>query len=369
MNISELQTPCLIADMEKVRANIQRMQEAATAFGCALRPHIKTHKSVEIAHQQLAQGACGITCAKLSEAEIFVGAGIVDIFVAYPLIGEMKFCRALALKKQVKRLILAIDSLAGAKALSDFAIAENTVFEVRLEVDTGAKRSGAVFDQLVEIGKALKVLPGLDVTGVYTFKSMIYENKATLDANAAGKEEGRFIAEAAAKLRGLGLRIDDISAGSTPTGLAAAETGLVNEIRPGTYVYHDWMTFKQGACRESDIATHIMATVVSTPTPELAVIDAGTKTLAADVRLYTPPLDFPGFAYVVGREDLVLDRMNEEHGMLRHVRNEKTGLTIGDRLRLIPAHICTAVNLHDDIYALEDGVFRKLLVDARGRVW
>jgi D-serine deaminase-like pyridoxal phosphate-dependent protein len=364
-----LETPCIVVDMTRVRKNISFMQEEANRLGCALRPHIKTHKSVEIARMQLEAGAAGITCAKTSEAEVFADAGIQDIFIAYPLIGESKLQRAFSISKKINRLITAVDCIEGGQAMSAFAIRENTIFETRVEVDTGAKRTGAASDKLRGIGEELRNLPGLRVTGIYTYKSMVHENTATADALAAGAEEGRLLSEAVNTLRDLGFNLRDISAGSTPTGLAVAGTGLVNEIRPGTYVYHDWTTLRQGVCGADEIAAQVWATVISAPSPELAVIDAGVKALAADVRLNTPPVMLPGFACITGRNNLILDRLNEEHGMVRAADGGDTGLQVGNVLALTPAHICTAINLQDFIYAREGEIFRKIKIDARGRTW
>jgi D-serine deaminase-like pyridoxal phosphate-dependent protein len=201
---------------------------------------------------------------------------------------------------------------------------------------------------------------------------MMWKNAVTNDAEAASAEEGRLILSAAEVLRELGFKIRDISAGSTPTGRGVAQTGLVNEIRPGTYIFYDWMTRLEGACSEEEIAAFVAATVVSTPSPGLAVIDAGVKTFSADVRLNEPPFALPGFAKVAGRDDLILDRLNEEHGMLwvssENSKTGETGLRVGDVLRLIPGHICTAVNLQDKIYALEGGGLSEIPVDARGKV-
>ncbi|MDR1664493.1 MAG: alanine racemase, partial [Clostridiales bacterium] len=198
-------TPCVVLEMEKVRANIRNMQEHADRYNCKLRPHIKTHKSVALAKMQMEAGAAGITCAKTTEAEVFADGGIEDIFIAYPLVGEEKYRRALRIKKKIKRLIVAVDSIEGARMLSDFAVREGVVFEARLEADTGARRTGAVPGKLRETGAAIRELPGLNITGVYTFKSMMWKNAVTNDAEAASAEEGRLILSAAEVLRELGF--------------------------------------------------------------------------------------------------------------------------------------------------------------------
>ncbi len=356
----QLETPCIVVDQQQLVCNIAKLQNIANEHNCSLRPHIKTHKSVEIARMQIDAGACGITCAKVTEAEVMAENGIEDIFIAYPLVGEHKLKRALFLYHKVKRLILAVDSI-------DFAQKENVVFEVRMEVDTGAKRTGITPDKLEPYAKEIKKLKGIQVTGIYTFKSLIYHNAPTTDNNLAGLEEGKLLAEIARKLNLLGFEIKDISAGSTPTGESCAKTGLVTEIRPGTYVFYDQMTYMEKACEFNEIAAAVYATVVSVPDPSYAVIDAGTKTFSCDVRLQEPMFYYEGFAYIPDREDLILDRMNEEHGIIRTTKKE-IQLKVGDIIPIIPVHICTAINLQNEIflYSNEDVTLRKIKVDARG---
>lgn len=365
----QLETPCIVADMQQVVSNITKLQNIANENNCCLRPHIKTHKSIEIARMQIDAGACGITCAKVSEAEVMAKGGIDDIFIAYPLVGEHKLKRALLLYHKLKRLILAVDSIECARALSEFAEKENVIFEVRIEVDTGAKRTGIVTDNLELYAKEIKNLEGIQVTGIYTFKSLVYRNAPTTDNNLAGLEEGQLMADIAKKLNAIGFDIKDISTGSTPTGESCAKTGLVTEIRPGTYVFYDQMTYMEKACTFSEIAAAVYATVVSVPDDSYAVVDAGTKTFSCDVRLHEAPFYYEGFAYIPNREDLILDRMNEEHGIIR-ATNKELGLKVGDIIPLIPVHICTAVNLQNEIYLYsnenENENLRKIKVDARG---
>lgn len=368
----KLETPCIVIDMKQVSKNIKKMQNISDQYHCSLRPHIKTHKSVEIAKMQMAAGAGGITCAKVSEAEVMACGGIDDIFIAYPLIGENKVKRAFSVYLKTKRLILAVDSTECAAALSSFAIKENIVFEVRLEVDTGAKRTGITTDKLESCAKEILKMKGIHVTGIYTFKSLLYKGEPTTDNELAGTEEGERLHDIAKKLIALDLDIKEISAGSTPTGEACAKTGLVTEIRPGTYVFYDQMTFTTNACKYDEIAACVYATVVSTPEPSFAVLDAGAKTFSGDIRLNTEPFFYQGFAYVPGREDLIFDRMNEEHGMIRSEKGE-TGLHIGDIIPLVPTHICTAVNLQNYFYAFTEddqgGNFRKVSIEARGMLY
>jgi len=362
------ETPCLIADFAKVRANITRMQALCNHHAIALRPHIKTHKSLEIAKLQIKAGAVGITCAKVSEAEVMAAGGIEDIFIAYPLVGASKIDRALLMAKKIKRLILAVDSLIGAKAVSQIVQKHGMELEVRLEIDTGLRRTGVTVQEAVDLATAIHTLPALRLTGLFTFKGMVYEAQPTLDHEQAAQEECSILVNISRALSQRGIDIKDLSAGSTPTGPACAATGLVNEIRPGTYVFYDQTGFLQGACKQEDIAAYIVSTVVSTPAPGYAVIDGGSKVFPTDIPLNQPPLHLHSYGYVIGRDDLRLDRVNEEHGVLRTADGSPTYLKVGDILQLIPVHICTAVNLQNYIYIEENGSLCKLPIDARGMV-
>ena len=242
-----LQTPCMVIDHQAALRNIRRMQAVADQNGVALRPHIKTHKMPFYARLQVAAGAKGITCAKVSEAEVMADGGIDDIFIAYPLVGAFRMERALALLPKCQRLILAVDSLAGARALNDFALARGVVFEVRMEVDTGARRTGVALERAVDLALALRAMEGLRLTGVYTFKSMLLHGDCCTDRDAAGAEEGALLRGLQTALGRAGVHLADVSAGSTPTGEAVARTGAVTESRPGTYIFNAQMVCCEGA--------------------------------------------------------------------------------------------------------------------------
>lgn len=363
--IGQLETPCLVIDMDLTKENIRRMQEAADQAGCRLRPHIKTHKMPLFAGLQVKAGASGVTCAKVSEAEVMADGGIEDIFIAYPMIGNFRIKRAFALAKRIKRLILAVDSLEGARALEQAAFKQDMILEIRMEIDTGAGRTGVPMDRAVELALAIKEMKHLRLTGIYTFKSLVLSGKPTEDNLLAAKEEGQMMAKAAQMLKDAGVEIRDISAGSTPTGIQVAQTGMVNEIRPGTYIFNDFMLTKEKAAHMEEIAVRFYATVVSCHHPEYAVIDGGTKCFPTDAVPGQPPYYYPGYAKVEGNDNLKLSRMNEEHGILT-AENGETGLHVGQVLSLIPIHVCTAINMQNSVYILENGSLRKQKVDARG---
>ncbi len=363
--LPQLETPSVLIDLQKVQANIDAMQKLCDDANIALRPHIKTHKMKELARMQLAAGAKGITCAKISEAEVMAEGGCEDIFIAYPLVGDFRIQRAIALAKKTKRLILAVDSVEGAAALSAAAQKEALELEVRLEIETGANRTGVRSERLLDTAKAVAAMPNLRLTGIYTFKSMALLTGATVDNAAAGAEEGALMAQAAHQLRQEGIPIQEISGGSSPTAPWVVGTGQVDEVRPGTYIFKDSTLWKQGAAKLEEIAAFVVVTVVSIPCGQYAVIDGGTKVFPTDIQLNRAPYYHEGYAKVVGSDDLVLTRVNEEHGML-YSKSGQTGLKVGQKLLLYPGHVCTTINLRNEVYILDNGRLRRAKVDARG---
>jgi len=357
-------TPYLLIDGPQMERNILGMADAARENGVALRPHVKTHKIPGIAKVQLEAGASGITVAKLSEAEVMADGGIEDIFVAYPLVTEAKIRRAVRLAERV-RLVVGVDSLEGARRLS--AAAEGHILEVRLEVDTGLRRTGVPLDEAVGLAGEIEAMDNLDLTGIYTYRGAVLGGSKTLELEKAGLEEGQLMVSLAVMLRERGIGVDDVSVGSTPTAEHVAKVEGVTEIRPGTYVFYDRMQARLGVCSLDECAAMVVCTVVSRPARDLAIIDGGSKTFATDVAPGAEPLNLEGYGHVVGYPDAVLERLTEEHGMLSV--DEDCDLQVGDTVQVIPNHICSTVNLHDAVYLVgEDGVVEETLVAARGKV-
>ena len=360
------ETPHLLIDGAKTKRNIEKMAAIAESNAVALRPHVKTHKIPALARRQVAAGASGITVAKVSEAEVMADAGLKDIFIAYPLVTESKIRRAVDLGQRLRRLIVGVDSLEGARRLS--TAAGDRVLEVRLEVDTGLRRTGAAYDEAIDLALEIDAFGNLDLSGIYTYRGYVLEDGSpTFDLKRAGLEEGRLMVSLADRMRDRGISIRDVSLGSTPTAEYAAEVEGVTEIRPGTYAFYDRMQARLGACSLEECAATVVCTVVSRPRDDLAIIDGGSKTLATDVQPGTEPLKLVGFGHVVGYPDATLERLTEEHGML--AVNEEHDLRVGDALQIIPNHVCSTVNLHDEVFLVgEDGTVEEVRVAARGKV-
>ena len=360
-------TPYLSVDGDRMELNILKMAALARESKISLRPHVKTHKIPVIARRQVAAGAGGITVAKVSEAEVMADGGIEDIFVAYPLVTETKVRHAARLAGRV-RMILGVDSLEGARLMSAVAASEGVTLEIRLEVDSGLRRTGVPRGEAAGLAGEISALKNLDLTGIYTYRGAVLEDGSpATDLAEAGRREGELMVAVAEELRAAGVPIRDVSLGSTPTAEHAAKVEGVTEIRPGTYVFYDRMQAEMGACSIEECALRVVATVVSRPTPDLAVIDGGSKTFATDVQPKVAPLGLAGFGLVVGHPGAVLGRVTEEHGMLS--LDEDSELEVGYTVEIIPNHVCSTVNLHEEVYLRSgDGEVEKLPVAARGMV-
>jgi len=360
-DVDAIETPAVLVELDVVERNIAAMAESARRCGVRLRPHAKTHKVVEIARMQVAAGAAGLTVAKATEAEVFAAAGFDDLFIAYPVVGTDKGRRLLALADR-GRLAVGVDSEDGARTLDGVFRAAGRRLDVLLKVDVGFHRVGVTPERAAEAARRVADLPGLRLRGLFTFAGHAYSAETPEGVARVGRSEGSILSETAQRIRDGGLEIEEVSVGSTPTAPHAMAIPGVTECRPGNYVYNDASQVSLGTCALEDCALTVLATVVSVPAPDRAVVDAGSKTLSSD------PLRprGAGFGFVLGRRSRVA-RLSEEHGLIEVVAGE--GFRVGERVRILPNHACVVCNLHDRILAIRRGVVEaELAVAARGRV-
>jgi D-serine deaminase-like pyridoxal phosphate-dependent protein len=353
-----LDTPRVVVDLARVAANIERLQVEMGRRGIALRPHAKTHKSVAVARMQLVAGAHGITVGTLGEAEVFSGAGIEDVFLAYPIWAEgPKAVRLRALNEASGGFRVGLDSVGGADRLAAAVAGTARPLGVLIEIDPGLHRTGlATPEAVVEVGRAARTA-GLVVGGVFSHGGHGYRIDGAV---SAGADEVRTLGEAAAALRADGFAIDRISAGSTPTMLSAA-TGDVNEMRAGTYVYGDRQQWALSAIPADGCAVAVAATVVSVHADRV-VLDAGAKTLTKDLADW-----LTGYGAIVGYPELVIERVNDYHGVVAAPPGVDRP-RLGQVVAVIPNHICPVVDLVDRVVAVgADGTIEDWPVDARGR--
>ena len=360
-SLEELPTPSVLVDLDILGRNIARMQERARSAGVKLRPHAKTHKSPEVGRMQIAAGASGLTLAKTSEAEVFAAHGFEDIFLGYPIVGADKARRLLALADRI-HLSVGVDSVEGARSLGDIFHAAGRRLDVRLKIDSGFLRVGVEPEVAAAMALRIAELPGIAFAGVFTHAGHGYSGRTPDEVARTGSEEGRIIVEAAEAVRAAGLFVEDVSLGSTPNVRTAMTVPGVTECRPGTYVYNDRSQVALGSANAEDCAMTVLATVVSVPARDRAVLDAGSKTLSSDPM--RPNAD--GYGRIVGGTSRVA-RVSEEHGIIAIAGGES--FRVGQRVRILPNHACAVSNLHDRLVAVRgDTVEGEIRVAARGCV-
>jgi D-serine deaminase-like pyridoxal phosphate-dependent protein len=359
--VHDLPTPAVLVDLDVLERNVARMAAGARESGVRLRPHLKTHKCLEIGRLQLAAGAAGACVAKVGEAEVFVEAGFDDLFIAYPIVGGDKGRRLLALADRA-RLAVGADSLEGARSLATPFREAGRRLDVLLKVDVGYGRVGVRPRQVLAVARAVAKTPGLRLRGVFTHAGHAYGARTRREVERIARLEGESLARTAVRLRRAGLPIEEVSIGSTPTAALAMRVPGVTECRPGNYVFHDGTQVALGTCAVEDCALTVLATVVSVPAADRAVVDAGSKTLSSDPLRPRPG----GYGRVLGRRG-ALQKLSEEHGVVSVPRGES--YRVGERVRLLPNHACVVANLHDRLIGVSGNRVEALLpVAARGRV-
>jgi len=360
-SLGEVETPVAMLDLDRLEANLQRLQSYADAHQIALWPHTKTHKSPEIALRQLALGAGGLTVAKTGEAEVFHEAGGPRILVHYPPFGTDKWNRLAGLASESLELTVAVDSVASADGLSAALSRYGASAELLIELDVGLHRTGkGTSAGALDLARRLSSLPAVEVAGISCYPGHCRGDAETIRARVEAVDA--LLRETRDAFTSAGLRCDRISGGSTPTRYLTHET-CVNELRAGTYALLDRVDGPGEPDGGLDAcALWVEVTVVSDSVPEQIVIDAGSKTLTSD----THPDD--GHGAIIGWPDARLHTLNEEHGYV-DVTGMEARPAVGDHLRLIPNHACGCVNLHDGLLGVRNGIVeRVILVGARGLV-
>ena len=356
--LCSLPTPSILVDRKKLAANIRDMQAVCDAHGVELRPHMKTHKMVAVARQQLAAGARGLTCAKLGEAEAMLPSGVREIFVAHSLVDPGQAPRLAALTEQLADFRVALTSEAHLEPLTRLASAAGRKLSVMMAVDTGLGREGVRDDATAtRLAGQLAGNRHLELRGFYCHEGHFY--------GVVREETKAQLAAMIERMDALRRSIDPSlvfwpGCSVTARLVAAASAGRVQAVRPGAYMFGDLSLAKTtGVMAPEAVAVHVLATVVDKPEPGLALIDAGSKTFSSD----RTPQNI--FGQVDDGHDISVIRVNEEHGYLRGA--DVDALRVGDRLEFVPAHICTVINLTSQVMVVEGrAVVDTWTVEARG---
>jgi D-serine deaminase-like pyridoxal phosphate-dependent protein len=358
MQVSDLDTPALIVDLDIMERNLRRVADYCDEHNLRLRPHTKTHKSTFLARQQLALGAVGLTVAKVGEAEVMLGAHPKDLLVAFPVVGESKL-RRLAEIARITQVTVALDSLPAAAHLSQAAVTAGIEFGVLIEMDVGLGRVGVLPSEALDLARAVAALPNIKLRGLTFYPGHIREQNSQLIA-----ELSSTIESVRNEFERAGMTPEIVSGGSTPLLFRSHEIAGLNEIRPGTYLFNDMNTVGSGGCALEDCAASMLVTVVSQTNGTRMIVDGGSKTFSSD-------RDSSGgatFGRVVDAPEAAFHKMNEEHGFI-DLRGAGRRFEIGQKTRIIPNHICVAVNLHEFVYGVRgDTVEEVWKVEARGKL-
>ena len=363
MNIRELETPAILVDRPTLMHNLKRYQELCDANDKALWPMVKTHKSVELAKMQKEAGAGGFLCGTLDECEALCDAGLEPLMYAYPVADEVSCRRVVELAKRCK-FCARLDDVDAAAALNAAAKEADVMVNYTIIVDCGFHRFGKKPEEIVALAEELKAFENLCLVGISTHPGHVYGDADPANMARYAADEVSALRAAAQALREAGFRVHVITSGSTPTFWGAAEEGVIDVFHPGNYVFQDCIQMANGTAQESDCALTVYATVISHPSPNLWICDAGAKCLGLDKGAHGNA-SVQGHGCIVGHPELSLDGLSEEVGKI-HAHGE-TSLRVGDRIRIIPNHACSAANLTDWLILTEgDAVVGGIAVDARG---
>lgn len=357
-DLNGLETPCVLLDVDKTQANIERMQKICDEHHVELRPHIKTHKMVGVAKMQLAAGAAGLTCAKIGEAEAMVPSGVKSIFIANSIADPLKAPRLKALSEQVDELFVAVTSERHAQVLEKVLAAADLTLPVMMAIDTGLHREGArSLEDGVRLAALIKTLPHMRLHGIYTHEGHAYKRPPAEREMVTNEVHQQIIA--------MRDKLDvevKLWPGCSVTAALMAKLPGVDAVRPGAYMFGDHALARRVPTMEwDDIALTVLATVVDRPEDGLALIDAGSKVFSSDK---TPDGDT---AFAADGRDIVVSMYSEEHGFL--TGSDVDSLEVGDKVRFVVAHVCPVLNLTDEVVVIENGqISGTWPVEARGCV-
>lgn len=359
MSIRDVDTPSLLIDMNAFEANIRALSASLHGCNVHVRPHAKSHKCPDIARRQIAAGASGVCCQKVSEAEAMVEGGINDILVSNEVVGRVKLERLAALAKKAS-VAVCTDNADNVKALGTVAGSFGVTFTVLVEIDVGGKRCGVQSGTpAVMLAREIISQPNLRFGGLQGYHGTAQHIRSVAGRREAIADAAQEIKETVRLLEDAGIRCPRVTGGGTGSYAFEASSKIFTELQPGSYIFMD-ADYRKNDWAGSGIpvfeqSLFLWTTVMSTPAPERAVVDAGLKSMSVD----------SGLPVVADFTDMEYVGASDEHGTL-HLRGE-TKLALGQKIRLIPGHCDPTVNLHDWFVCVRKGVVEALWpITARG---
>ena len=367
----ELETPAVLLDETRLMENLRAMQYLADRHGVALRPHAKTHKSLEIGRRQIGLGASGVTVATVDEALVFMAGGFKSISVARPVVSPSKWDRLLAAAKDRSVAVRAVtDSREGIQVAGERAAVHGHIVGLFLKIDVGLHRCGLLPEdpRVVELAGMIHDHAKLDFRGILSHAGHAYGAKSRAEAARVAEEERRTMVAMRDALRADGLPVAEVSVGATPAVLATECFDGITEIRPGNYVFLDLLPVRVGVASLDDVALSVLATVIS-KNETYFVTDTGSKTLTSDMGVHGMKGDqgfglaYPERGFLETASEMIVEKVSEEHGM---VRRNGFDLPIGAKIRVVPVHSCPVANLARSYVVLTPDGIESWPVDAAG---
>lgn len=364
MDEADIQTPCLIVDLDAFERNVARMRDYCADMGVRHRVHGKMHKSADVAHYQIEVGkAVGVCCQKVSEAESFARAGVTDILVSNQVCDPAKIERLARIPKLGARIIVCCDDIANVADLSAAAVRNGTEIEVLVEIDCGAGRCGVASGKpVVEIAMAIDAAPGLRFSGIQAYQGAMQHMKKYEDRKAKIDVAIAMVRETVDMLKAEGLECDIVGGGGTGSYYFEGNSGVYNELQCGSYAFMDadYQRIDDADGKpisEFENALFLYTSVMSHAKPDKAICDAGLKAQSVD----------SGLPVVFGRDDVEYIKCSDEHGV---IADPKGVLKINDKLRLVPGHCDPTCNLHDWYVGVRGGKVEKIWpITARGKAY
>ena len=362
MQKTELDTPALLIDLDKMEANIQTMADYFTTVNAMLRPHVKTHKTPIISHKQIAAGAIGVTCAKLGEAEAVIHAGVRDVLIANQVVGSHKIARLINLARH-SEIMVAVDNPQNVRDISAAAAAKGVTVRMLVEVNVGMNRCGVESGKpALELAKQIRQSPNLKFEGLMGYEGHTVAKPDLKEREANVREAMQHLIDAKHYLEKHGVEVSIMSGGGTGTFNITGSIPEMTEVQAGSYVFMD-STYRnvEGVGEQFDCSLSVLATVVSRPAPDRVIVDTGLKVLAKEFGIPQP----------IGITGVEMTGLSEEHGTLKsvgQVSDTNVSLTPGDKIEILPTHCCTTVNLHDRYYGIRNGIVESVWdIAARGK--
>lgn len=367
MNYLELDTPALIIDKDIMTSNIINMQDYANRSKVGLRPHTKTHKMSRLALMQVEHGAKGITVAKVGEAEVMAASGLKDIFIANEIVGETKLLRIRKLAETID-ISFGLDSIAQAYMIEKSFEGSSRKAAVLIEIEVGEERSGVIEESdFIDLLNHLKTCNNIYLKGVFSHDGHSYSAENVEECREIHLQSQKRTLRFASLAAESGFNLETVSIGSTPSLLHDFPIlDGITEIRPGTYIFMDASQANAYGSLKRNAAT-VLTTIISLPTPERVITDVGAKGITAQVRS-KGFCSTNGLGLIKGRTGVNIFKVYDEHAIIYN-KEFHDSVKVGDKVEIIPNHICPVVNLHESAYIVSRGeVIDRITVDCRGKL-